>query len=264
MDNILYGLILSQIILLPLAYKWELDFQKIIVGGFAVGFIAGSITDLLSLVFVMGLRWRLFSLTALIFTISFVALLFYFFRDSERVPPDKKDIIVAPADGTVKYIKRIEQGTVAISSKGKENVVLTGPLMAVLPAQQGYLVGIAMTFLDVHITRAPIAGRLAFLEHIDGSFFSLKKPDAPYRNERSIQIIKNGKLSLGLIHIASRLVRRIDSYVSPGDELKLGQKIGMIRFGSQVDLVIPDDKNLRMEVNVGDRVFAGVSIIART
>ncbi len=264
MDNILYGLILSQMLLLPLAYKWELDFQKVIVGGLAAGFVAGCITDLLSVVFVMGLRWRLASLAALIVAISFVTLLFYFFRDSERVPPDKKDIVVAPADGTIKYIKRIEQGTVPVSSKGRESVPLNGPLMDVLPARQGYLVGIAMTFLDVHVTRAPIPGRLTFLEHIDGSFFSLKRPDAPYRNERSIQVIRNGKLGLGLIHIASRLVRRIDSYVSPGDELKLGQKIGMIRFGSQVDVVIPDGEDLRMEVNVGDRVFAGVSIIART
>ncbi len=263
MDNILYGLILSQLLLLPLAYKWELDFQKVIAGGLAVGFAAGCITDLLSFVLVMGLRWRLFSLVASIFIISFVALLFYFFRDSERVPPDRKDIVVAPADGTIKYIKRIERGTVPVSSKGRESVPLTGSLMDVLPAQQGYLVGIAMTFLDVHITRSPIPGRLTFLEHIDGVFLSLKKPDAPYRNERSIQVIKNGKLSLGLIHIASRLVRRIDSYVGPGDELRLGQKIGMIRFGSQVDVVIPDGENLRMEVNVGDRVFAGVSIIAR-
>ncbi len=264
MDNVLYGLILSQILLLPLAYKWELDLQKVIVGGLAVGFVAGCVTDLLSAVFVMGLGRRLVSLATLILVISFVTLFFYFFRDSERVPPDKKDIVVAPADGTIKYIKRIEQGAVPVSSKGHESVPLAGPLMEVLPARQGYLVGIAMTFLDVHVTRSPIPGLLTFMEHIDGSFFSLKKSDAPYRNERSIQVIKNGELGLGLIHIASRLVRRIDSYVSPGDELKLGQKIGMIRFGSQVDVVIPDGENLRMDVNVGDRVFAGVSIIART
>ncbi len=264
MDNILYGLILSQIILLPLAYKWELDFQKVIVGGLAVGLVAGLVTDVLSLLFAMRLSWRLFSLATLIVVISFVTLLLYFFRDSQRVPPDRKDVIIAPADGTIKYIKRIVRGTVPISSKGRENVPLTRPLMDVLPAQQGYLVGIAMTFLDVHITRAPIHGQVTFMEHIDGSFFSLKKPDAPYRNERSIQVIRNGKLSLGLIHIASRLVRRIDSYVREGDELRLGQKIGMIRFGSQVDVVIPDGEDLRIEVNVGDRVFAGVSIIART
>jgi phosphatidylserine decarboxylase len=244
------------------AYKWELDLNKTIFGGLAIGLIAGILTKVLSLFVFMNVYWELLSIVVLIPVLSLVTLLAWFFRDTERKPPERTDIVIAPADGTIKYIKSIKEGSIPLSSKGRENVALSAPLLSVLPRMEGYLIGIAMTFLDVHVTRAPVDGEIVFFQHIDGSFISLKKPDAPYKNERVVQVIRNGKMSLGLIHIASRLVRRIDSYVKEGDRLRLGQRIGMIRFGSQVDIVVPRHENLQIHVNVGDRVFAGVTIIA--
>lgn len=264
MNNLIISLILSQVILIPLARKWELDLNKVIIGGLAVGLAAGLLSGILFLFYPAGLYVRLFVIAGLIVVISSATLLLWFFRDTERVPPGGKNIVIAPADGTIKYIKRIEKGSVPLSTKGKEEVPLSPVLLEILPHRQGYLVGIAMTFLDVHVTRSPIEGKLTYSEHVNGSFLSLKKPDAPYRNERVIQVIRNGRLSVALIHIASRLVRRIDSYVKEDDQLQLGQRIGIIKFGSQVDVVLPDQENLRIEVGVGDRVFAGVTIIAKT
>ena len=90
----------------------------------------------------------------------------------------------------------------------------------------------------------------------------MKKEDTPYKNERVIEIIENDKCKIGLIQIASRLVRRIVAYVGEGDELNLGQKIGMIKFGSQVDIVLPKSEDLRIKVRVGQQVYGGTSIIA--
>jgi len=262
--NILLGLILSQALLLPLARKWELDIGKVIAIGLGVGLLAGLLTEVASFFLSVQGLWELVLLVCLILTVSSASFAFWFYRDPERIPPTREDIIVAPADGTIRYIKRVDRGRVPLSTKGRESVPLGKPLTGILPEGAGYLIGIAMTFLDVHVTRAPIRGQASFLEHVDGAFFSLKKADAPYRNERMIHVVSNGQVSVGLIHIASRLVRRIQSYIREGDHLELGQRIGMIKFGSQVDVVLPDDGGLRIEVHVGDRVLAGTTIIART
>jgi phosphatidylserine decarboxylase len=191
-----------------------------------------------------------------------LALLIRFFRDPERIPPKGQSIILSPADGLIKYIKHIEKGEIPISSKGSEKVKLSPPLMDVFKNGKGYLIGIGMTFLDVHVTRAPIEGRLTYFEHVLGSFISLKREDAPYRNERVIEIIESEKCKVGFIQIASRMVRRIVSYVKQGDELALGQRVGMITFGSQVDVVLPELPNLKIKVALGQQVYAGQSIIA--
>jgi len=262
MENIVFSLILSQLILLPIARKWELNLRPVIIVGLLVGLLVGIFIDILSISFTMSLFARLlFSITLILLT-SLALLLIWFFRDPERIPPEKKNIIVAPADGTIKYIKRIEVGNIPLSSKGKEHVKLDPVSMDILPDQKGYLIGIGMSFLDVHVTRSPIEGKLAYFKHVNGRFYSLKKPDASYKNERAIQIIKNDNFGICLIHIASRLVRRIVSYVKEGDHLILGQKIGMIKFGSQVDILLPDIEYLRINTKVGEKVFAGVTIIA--
>ena len=103
---------------------------------------------------------------------------------------------------------------------------------------------------------------MTHLEHIPGAFYSLKREDAPYRNERLIEIIENDRFRIGLIQIASRRVRRIVAYVREGDELDLGQRIGMIKFGSQVDIVLPTLEDLKVKVGVADHVYAGISVIA--
>ena len=127
---------------------------------------------------------------------------------------------------------------------------------------EGILIGIAMNFLDVHVNRSPIGGRVSLLKHIKGLFISLKKKEAVIQNERVLTIIDNRSIKIGIVQIASRLVRKITPYIKEGQEVRKGQRIGMIRFGSQVDLCLPDLPSLRLNVSPGDKVKAGVSVVA--
>jgi phosphatidylserine decarboxylase len=262
MGNVLLGVVLAVGILIPVAHKWELNLKVVSVSALVIGLFAGLTVNGVTPHFDMGPMLKVLTCSLLIVVTAGIALVVRFYRDPDRVPPDAENIIVAPADGVVKYVKHIEKGNVPFSSKGKEDVRLSEPLLNILPDGQGYLIGIGMTFLDVHVTRAAIGGKVTYLEHIPGSFCSLKTEDAPYRNERVIEIIESDRFKIGLIQIASRLVRRIVAYVRQGDELGLGQKIGMIKFGSQVDIVLPNLQALEIKVDVGEQVYAGISIIA--
>lgn len=114
----------------------------------------------------------------------------------------------------------------------------------------------------MHVNRAPIAGRVSVQRHFAGRFGSLKDPEAVVRNERSTTVIENSRLQAAVVLIASRLVRRIVTYVQANDEVALGERIGVIRFGSQVDLVLPARTELEVLVEPGQRVRAGESIVA--
>jgi phosphatidylserine decarboxylase len=124
------------------------------------------------------------------------------------------------------------------------------------------VIGIAMNFLDVHVTRAPLSGRVELLEHFPGRFGSLRKPEMVFENERATTVISGSDLQVVVVQIASRLVRQIVSFVGKGQIVSAGQRIGAIRFGSQVDLVLPLEAGLRVLVSPGDRVQAGTSVIA--
>jgi phosphatidylserine decarboxylase len=124
------------------------------------------------------------------------------------------------------------------------------------------VIGIAMSFLDVHVNRAPISGRVAVLRRFPGLFGSLRRPEMLFENERATVVIERGDIQVAVVQIASRLVRRIVAYVEEGDDVAAGQRIGMIRFGSQVDLVLPLRDGLRVFAEPGDRVVAGETILA--
>jgi len=98
--------------------------------------------------------------------------------------------------------------------------------------------------------------------HVPGKFISLRKEETVLVNERVTTIIENNELRIAVVQIASRVVRRILPYVKIGQEVKIGERIGIIKFGSQVDLVIPKGPGIRIYVKPGDKVKAGVSIIA--
>lgn len=262
MENIIISLVLSQLILVPVAYKWELNLKVVSISALIIGLFVGLGINIAEEYFYMGLPLKLISCFISIVLVSMSALTFQFYRDPDRVPPEGTNIILSPADGTIKYIKAINKSEIPFSSKGRERIRLSEPLTGILKDEQGYLIGILMTYLDVHVTRTPIEGKLTYLKHIPGQFHSLKKEDAPYKNERVIEIIESDKFKIGLIQIASRLVRRILTYSKEGDELALGQRIGMITFGSQADVVLPKLQGLKIKARVGEQVYAGLSIIA--
>ena len=195
-------------------------------------------------------------------TLCFASLAYRFYRDPERTPPNRDDVIVSPADGAVVYVRRSEKGMLPVSTKHRRTYPLEELTKTVLRSEDATVVGIALNFLDVHVNRAPIGGRVMHERRSPGRFGSLRQPETIFENERSTIVIERGDLQVAVVMIASRLVRRIVAFVREGQTISLGDRIGMIRFGSQVDLVLPTSSELELNVRQGDRVVAGESIIA--
>ena len=262
MKLLAFSLLLSCIILIPLSIKWELKKNVVIPAAFIIGLIAWLVTEL-TLSF-----WKLASYQILILQVLVIAgisislLLWRFYRDPERVPPEDENVILSPADGEIKYVKQIEEGKIPFSEKKGRRFSLHDLIQSDLLPSGGYLIGIAMDYLDVHVNRAPIGGKITLLKHIKGLFISLKKKEAVIQNERVLIVIDTGRFKIGIVQIASHLVRKIVPYFRQGEEIQKGERLGVIRFGSQVDLILPDLLNLRILAKPGQEVKAGLSIVA--
>lgn len=258
----LLSIVLSLLIVLPISRKCEIRFKSGFLGGIAIGVITAIVLYALSQN--IKLSWlRLIMIEIfLIVTLTAAIGIYKFYRDPERVPPNDPHIIVSPADGRVLYVKKVVSGQVPFSIKGGNVYKLEELTNTSLLNDAHYTIGIMMTILDVHVNRAPIKGQVIALMHTSGQFMSLRKEQAPVKNERLTTVIEQGNYMVAVVQIASRLVRRIQSYLEVGQEVDLAQRLGMIKFGSQVDLIIPRIKNLRIAVKPGDEVKAGVSIIA--
>lgn len=256
------SVLLSIAIILPLGIKWELDRKITIATAPVIGTVTyllvaatgiSNSSDFLELMAIEG---------AIIVYISVSLLLWRFYRDPERRAPAEQNIIVSPADGKVIYVKRIKDGQVPVSEKHGREFSVREFFGSEQGIDIGYLIGISMNFLDVHVNRAPIGGKISALRFIRGSFVSLRKEAAFLRNARLFTEIDNGRFRLGVIQISSRLVRKIVPYRKEGEAIEIGDRIGIIQFGSQVDVVLPDLPVLEMKVEVGSKVTAGTSIIA--
>jgi phosphatidylserine decarboxylase len=187
---------------------------------------------------------------------------FRFYRDPERMAPNSEGVIVSPSDGTVLYVKESRQGVIPAATKGGREYRVDELTKTTLRHLDAVVVGIGLTMLDDHVNRAPISGRVTVQRRVRGSFGSLRRPEMVFENERATIVIERGSFEIAVVLIASRLVRRILTYVDVGDSVALGQRIGMIRFGSQVDLVVPSTGGLRLQVAPGERVVAGETIVA--
>lgn len=189
----------------------------------------------------------------------------YTIRDPERTPPDEQDIMVSPADGRIKYIKRIEGGQIPYAEKQGRKIPVTDSTKE-FPIESGYLIGVWMSFLVVHVQRVPLDGTVVRkYYHACGKFLDPHLQEgADYENERNIVAIKNINFDspILIIQIASIMVRRIVCFLNQGDKVSIGDRLGLIRMGSQVDIVIPDNAGLKLRIAEGDRVYAGESVIA--
>jgi len=163
----------------------------------------------------------------------------FFFRDPRRTIPTEAKAIVSPADGKV----------IKIAS-------LTTP-----EGQKKVLVSIFLSLLDVHINRSPIKGKIVKIYHQPGRFYPAFKEDASKANERNIVVISNQQTSITLHQIAGIVARRVVLWKKEGDSLHQGERIGMIKFGSRVDLWLPSE--VKIVVQSGQKVKGGSSIIGR-
>lgn len=164
---------------------------------------------------------------------------FFFFRDPDRVTPDGDNLIIAPADGTIIKIDEIE-----------ENEYFK---------QKVQRISIFMSVFDVHINRIPLDGEVEYLNYARGRFKAAFADDAPDVNERTVIGIKNGKGKLLFKQIAGLIARRIIYHVKTGDKVKSGDRFGLIKYGSRVELYLP--LSVKLNIKLKDKVKGGCTII---
>lgn len=175
---------------------------------------------------------------ALIFLLLAVFMA-YFFRDPARqVPEGDPNVIVSPADGKVTLVKELS----AEASSAK-------------------LVSIFLSPLDVHINRAPIAGKVTDVSYAKGKFLMATDRNASLVNEQNVLTIQGDRITVVCKQIAGILARRIICWKKEGDLVQLGERFGLIKFSSRTDLIVPG--NVEVLVSEGMRVKGGITVIGR-
>lgn len=202
------------------------------------------IASVVALVALIWLGW--FVAWPLIGVTLWVAL---FFRDPVRVTPSGDGLIISPADGLVSMIQRMPVPRELAGPNGLGEA----PLVRV---------SVFMSVFDVHINRTPIAGTIKQVVYISGKFLNAELDKASEDNERQHLVVegRDGR-RVGFTQIAGLLARRIVPFVKPGDMVAAGQRIGLIRFGSRVDVYLPED--CACQVVLGQRSVAGETILGR-
>jgi phosphatidylserine decarboxylase len=172
-----------------------------------------------------------------------IAFVLYFFRDPERpILKDRKKLL-APADGRVMEISQVKE---------KEYL-----------QKEATKISIFMSLFDVHVNRMPCSGRVEYLKHMNGRFLDARKKEAPLVNECNlIGLVMDGGRQLLMKQVAGIVARRIVCPLSTGDYLEQGQRFGMIKFGSRVEVFIPKEIPCRVLVKEGQKVKAGLTVLA--
>ncbi len=209
----------------------------------------GLIATAISLFFLLVLGWDIIGWPLLLLS----AGVFAFFRDPERVVPQADSAIVAPADGLVTLIEEVQPPL--------ELQIDDGSGFAGLPAGPVTRVSIFMSVFDVHINRTPVGGTVRRVVYIPGKFMNAELDKASDENERQHILIERGDgLKIGFTQIAGLIARRIVPFVKPGDMVAKGQRVGLIRFGSRVDIYLPAGTDPK--VMIGQTTIAGETVLA--
>ncbi len=207
--------------------------------------IAGAVS-----LFFAAMAWETLAWPIAVLTVGILA----FFRDPQRVTPQNASMIVAPADGLVTLIQKV--------SPPRELVADDGLGTASLADGQVTRISIFMSVFDVHINRAPISGTVRRVAYIPGKFLNADLDKASEENERQHFLIERSDgVKLGFTQIAGLVARRIVPFVKPGDQVVAGQRVGLIRFGSRVDVYLPAGTEPR--VLLGQKIIAGETVLAR-
>lgn len=176
-----------------------------------------------------------------------------FFRDPQRVTPRSDALIIAPADGLVTLINKVPPPPELVVDDGSGS-----PGLGNAPVTR---ISIFMSVFDVHINRAPIGGTVRRVIYIPGKFMNADLDKASEENERQHILIERGDgTAIGFTQIAGLVARRIVPFVKPGDILAAGQRVGLIRFGSRVDVYLPAGTEPR--VLLGQKIIAGETVLA--
>jgi phosphatidylserine decarboxylase len=181
-----------------------------------------------------ALGWKV-TAAVLLFFCAGVA---FFFRDPERVPPDEPGVVVSPADGRIMEVAE-----------------------ETLDGRPGRRISIFLSIWDVHVNRSPMAGRLGEVEYRPGRFYNAMRSRASVENEQNIIHLLTERGEMVFKQIAGAIARRVICWKKRGDTVKLGERIGLIRFGSRMDVWLPQDAEIL--ARPGQHVAGGVSVLAR-
>ncbi|MBI5573883.1 MAG: phosphatidylserine decarboxylase family protein [Elusimicrobia bacterium] len=204
----------------------------------------------------IGFRYIfLFLISSLIFFISggplnyifsavfflLICFCFYFFRDPVRIITADDNVILSPADGTVFEISNVDEPLII---KGRAKIVK-----------------IFLSVFNVHLQRASISGKITFISKEGTKYLPANHPDAAVKNVQNLIGIENGQMSVLIKQIAGIIAQRCDLWVKLNQDVVQGEKIGIIHFGSQVDIYFQE--KIKLNVAVGDKVTAGITVIAK-
>lgn len=181
-------------------------------------------------------------LVLLIISILFISFTLYFFRDPVRQIPENltdRDVL-SPADGKVMMIEEVQ-----------ESDFIKGPAK---------VIGIFLSPLNVHVNRVPITGKVKFYQYIKGEFIAAYDHASADKNERTVIGIEGARFKVLFKQITGFVARRIVCELRVGDDVKIGEKFGMIKFGSRTDVIMPINANIKVSVN--QKVTGGITLLA--
>jgi phosphatidylserine decarboxylase len=175
---------------------------------------------------------------AAVILMAFCAGTAFFFRDPERIPPNDPGVVVSPADGRVMEVTE-----------------------ETMEGRVGRRISIFLSIVDVHVNRSPMAGRVGKVEYRRGRFYNAMRSRASVDNEQNVVHLQTERGEIVFKQIAGAIARRVVCWKRPGDEVKLGERIGLIRFGSRMDVWLPQEAEI--VARPGQHVAGGVSVLAR-
>jgi phosphatidylserine decarboxylase len=194
-----------------------------------------------------GLAWAvhpLFWFPAAV-AVGLWAFVVSFFRDPERVPPADADAVVSPADGKVTHVEEVDDPD--------------------FPGGRAFRVSIFLSVFNVHVNRAPRPGRVAALHYYPGEFLDARHAECGVRNEQFWTDFTDARTGhrVRVKQTAGAIARRIVCWLRQGEEVRAGERYGMIKFGSRTDVLVPAGSAREVAVKVGDKVTGGRTVLFR-
>jgi phosphatidylserine decarboxylase len=206
-------------------------------GYFTIGVVSFIVFVILAIALITSNNY--FKLLLIIIAVFLLIFTLNFFRDPERIPPERDDVIISPADGKVILIKEVFEEKF-INGKARQLSIFMSPL-------------------NVHVNRIPISGKVEYLNYVKGDYLIASNDKASLKNERAEFGITGKYGKIFFTQVAGFIARRIVYEIKKGDEVKMGERFGMIKFGSRVDVIAPINWNVK--IKEGDKVVAGETIL---
>jgi phosphatidylserine decarboxylase len=201
------------------------------------------LVTIILLYLVSAVHWVFLPL--LLADLAFWGLAVAFFRDPERTIPDRGDVLVSPADGSVTHIDEVDEPD--------------------FPGGKAFRISIFLSIFNVHVNRVPRSGKVVDLRYYPGAFLDARHPQCGTANEQlwiDLDDTATGR-RIRVKQISGKMARRIVCWLKPGEEVKCGDRFGMIKYGSRTEVYLPADMPLAVQVRVGDSVQGGATILLR-